>query len=784
MKKTLFFTILFTVFFLYRADLILAQDTPSGEPPPNYIPPKPVNSDNQNFKEASSEYTNTRHQQTEIPTDEFGEFRDNASLTGITSSTEYVNVPDSPNFDENFDGTVEMWVNATTSATNMLISKGTGSGRSFYLLTSSTTGIVHFRIGDTFFTSTITIDNNVWTHLAIVWSGGPTNFTVKFYKNGSLGSTIGPLAATYGLNADPLRIGGGTEFTSFVNGTIDEVRFWSDQRTATEIAENRFVSVGEDRNANVSSALTSSASYQGLTACWSFGNTGAANDDIGNHDGSYVGCTASNQLASQPIPYNFALKLNGGSNDYITVPTSTIFNQTGAGSLDAWVYLTTASTLNTIISKGTSFANHSFAFYITAGNKLGLNIGAHNYISTGPTTFATGRWYHVAATWSGGPNFTVTLYVDGKFEYSSTFNLAMPTNTDPVTIGKYYSASGYFNGYLDEVRVWSSNLSVDQINAYMHNSARAGNMTGLVAAWNFDGNLINWGSGTSINGSFNTGGTNNGRFSAYSNESTTGVISTNFNPHATVLNRDINPNPFTTGFAMKSPFKTIPDNVTTRDTIHITGSGTVNDVELFVSIGHTWTSDLSIVLRAPNGTTRDISSGNGGSSNGGYLTIFNDGATLVTTSNFLPPYSNLAGPEVTMGNFGSSPTNGAWILEVSDGAGGDTGVLRGWGIRLNNTVTGIEPVSNNIPSRFNLYQNYPNPFNPVTQIKFDIAKATNVKLIIYDVLGREVKTLVNEMTQPGTYEVSFDGSSIASGTYFMRLEAGTFTDVKKLILVK
>ncbi|KXK41428.1 MAG: xylanase [Chlorobi bacterium OLB5] len=783
MKKTVIFTILFIFVLLSKINFVLAQDTPTGEPPHNYIQPPPVYETITNYTEQGSENNNSR-QNSEIQTDAYGEFRDNAALTGIASQNEYVNVPHSTDFNEDVDGTIEMWVNADITSANMLISKGTGSGRSFYLISNSSTGILSFRIGNTFFTSTVALDDEVWTHIAVVWSGGPSNFTVRFYKNGVLGSTIGPSAATFGLNTDPLRIGGGTEFTSYLHGTLDEVRFWNDQRTLVEITENRFVGLGENRNANLSNALRSSASYDDLDACWTFGNAGSAYDDFGGHDGTYVGCSPVNQLGSQPIPYNFALKLNGGTSDFITVPTSSSFNQTSNGSIDAWIYLTTASTLNCIVSKGTSFANHNFAFYITAGNKIGLNIGAHNYISNGPTTFVTGRWYHVAATWTGGPNFTVRLYVNGVQDYTSTFNLAMPTNSDPLTIGKYYSTSGMFKGYIDEVRIWSSMLTVDQIHAYMHNSARAGNMPNLVAAWNFDGNLINWGSGTGIDGSFSTGGTNNGRFSAYSNETSSGSISGSFDAHPTVLNRDISPNPFIQGYAMRSPFKNIPSSTTIRDTINITGSGTVNDVELFLSISHTYCADLDIVLRAPNGTTRDITSDNGGSSDNGYLTIFNDGATLITTANFLPPFSNLAGPEVTMGNFGGSSTNGNWILEITDDAGGDEGVLRGWGLRLNNSLTGIEPVSNNVPNRFYLYQNYPNPFNPSTQIKFDIAKTSNVKLLIYDILGREVKTLVNETAQPGTYEVLFDGSNLASGTYFMKLEAGTFTDIKKIVLVK
>ena len=97
---------------------------------------------------------------------------------------------------------------------------------------------------------------------------------------------------------------------------------------------------------------------------------------------------------------------------------------------------------------------------------------------------------------------------------------------------------------------------------------------------------------------------------------------------------------------------------------------------------------------------------------------------------------------------------------------------------------GIRNIGNYIPNAYSLSQNYPNPFNPVTQIKFDIAKQGLTKLKIFDVLGREIMTLVNEVKTPGSYIVDFDGSNIASGVYFYRLESGTFTDVKRMILIK
>ena len=89
-----------------------------------------------------------------------------------------------------------------------------------------------------------------------------------------------------------------------------------------------------------------------------------------------------------------------------------------------------------------------------------------------------------------------------------------------------------------------------------------------------------------------------------------------------------------------------------------------------------------------------------------------------------------------------------------------------------------------LPEDYNLFQNYPNPFNPSTTIRYSIIKADVVRIKIYDILGREVKTLVNELEQAGTYEVQFDASGLASGIYLYRIESGSFVQSKKMILLK
>jgi hypothetical protein len=99
-------------------------------------------------------------------------------------------------------------------------------------------------------------------------------------------------------------------------------------------------------------------------------------------------------------------------------------------------------------------------------------------------------------------------------------------------------------------------------------------------------------------------------------------------------------------------------------------------------------------------------------------------------------------------------------------------------------ITGAAENQNNIPKEFALAQNYPNPFNPTTVISYELPKASSVRLVIYDMLGREVKTLVNDFKQAGSYNVSFDASSLASGVYFYRINAGDFTAVKKMMLIK
>jgi hypothetical protein len=166
------------------------------------------------------------------------------------------------------------------------------------------------------------------------------------------------------------------------------------------------------------------------------------------------------------------------------------------------------------------------------------------------------------------------------------------------------------------------------------------------------------------------------------------------------------------------------------------------------------------VALVPGSYTFDVVRHDGGEVLGTYMIDLSSYADQVVTmllSGFLDPSANQNGP--------------AMSLEVLE-----TGVQ----------VVDVEPATEtgNLPERTSLGQNYPNPFNPKTTIVYEVHSRQSVRLSVYDLLGREVATLVNETKAPGTYEVSWDATGQSSGIYFYRLIAGSFVETKKLVLVR
>ena len=107
-----------------------------------------------------------------------------------------------------------------------------------------------------------------------------------------------------------------------------------------------------------------------------------------------------------------------------------------------------------------------------------------------------------------------------------------------------------------------------------------------------------------------------------------------------------------------------------------------------------------------------------------------------------------------------------------------------WYLVTHELATSVEQIPSSVPKEFRLEQNYPNPFNPTTIIQFGLPQRSNVTLKLYDILGRQVATLVDEELEPGVHKVNFDAEDLASGVYFYRIQAEAFVRTKKLMLLR
>jgi Secretion system C-terminal sorting domain len=170
--------------------------------------------------------------------------------------------------------------------------------------------------------------------------------------------------------------------------------------------------------------------------------------------------------------------------------------------------------------------------------------------------------------------------------------------------------------------------------------------------------------------------------------------------------------------------------------------------------------------------------------NGGYLFIgtvgsYNGFGTLSPTNNAFESNSGIyASSSLNKANLAVGRRNGTAPEDNSNWTGSV------WRRPLSEMITSVKDRGGVAPGGFSLFQNYPNPFNPATTICYEVPTNGIVVLGVFDVLGREVETLVNSSKQPGQYQVKFDGSNLASGMYFCRLQAGQYTQTRKMLLVK
>jgi hypothetical protein len=249
--------------------------------------------------------------------------------------------------------------------------------------------------------------------------------------------------------------------------------------------------------------------------------------------------------------------------------------------------------------------------------------------------------------------------------------------------------------------------------------------------------------------------------------------------------------------------QTVPSLAVKGDTVF--AGTTTSGVYISTNSGTNWTqtslNNQYIISLAISGN--NIFAGRSGV---GVLSIYlstDNGATWTPTSLNSNSVWSLAisGNNIFAGTYGtgfyvSTDFGGSWMLR-NEGLGGmfvrslcisnnyifacpDTRVYR----RLLSDLTAIQSVSNEIPKQFSLSQNYPNPFNPVTSIEFRLPDRGSVKLRVYDVMGKEIQTLVKGEMNPGVYKTEWNAANYSSGVYFYTLVSGNFTETRKMVIAK
>lgn len=229
--------------------------------------------------------------------------------------------------------------------------------------------------------------------------------------------------------------------------------------------------------------------------------------------------------------------------------------------------------------------------------------------------------------------------------------------------------------------------------------------------------------------------------------------------------------------------KPVLDNQYTYDTIHVSNAGNVQDVKVNLNINHSNDGDILISL-IKGGVIVNLSQFNGNNGQNYTNTTFHDTAAL-SISQGTPPFTGWFRPQQAFTGFNNVQMQGNWILRIFDIRAGNTGTLLNWNLSIKySSPISVKKEENIIPEKFCLYQNYPNPFNPVTTIRYSLPEKSFVTLKVYDMLGKEIKTLVSEMQTAGMYSAVWDASALPSGAYFCRLQTNTFSEVKKMMLIK
>jgi len=393
----------------------------------------------------------------------------------------------SSNFASKFNpsnGTVSGWVKVAsaaswTDATNDAVVEIRGADSnnriSIYNSTTDNTFETQYIAGSTIETGTVTTSTTNWFHFAITWNG--TTGQVVHYFNGvayntdtALGTWSGPLTSTRVVLGSNQTDSAGNSWA----GGIDDIKVYDYARTPGQITE--------DYNGNHpvgGSPIGSQALY--LKFDEGYGDTAYDSSPNGNNGdlaSTGVTCPQSGNSAcpswsvSGKFDKALSFDISAATDDYLTIPDSSSLDITSQGTISAWVKFNAFSAAQTIISKWNTTNQYSYNFLIDNANTIRFvaeddgNVlgGGTCHISTSAAALSAGTWYHLTATFNAG---VVKIYKNGV-ELSTAATAACPTSIYAGTASAAVGATldgptNYMNGYIDELKVYSSALTLDQI---------------------------------------------------------------------------------------------------------------------------------------------------------------------------------------------------------------------------------------------------------------------------------------------------------------------------------
>lgn len=238
-------------------------------------------------------------------------------------------------------------------------------------------------------------------------------------------------------------------------------------------------------------------------------------------------------------------------------------------------------------------------------------------------------------------------------------------------------------------------------------------------------------------------------------------------------------------FASTSPPVSIPDEETALMSLEITEDIRVSDLDVTVNITHTWVGDLSLYLVSPQpDTVQLVFVGSQCLDLGANMidTRFDDQAALPFSSG-TAPFTGSFRPYDSLATFFDVRAAGTWYLVVTDNCSLDVGTIQNFTLHVQ--VGSLAADDHFIPNPSSLsLSNFPNPFNSSTEFRFALTRSSRVELLIFDVTGRRVGTVINHFMTAGEHSVIFDARNLPSGIYFARLSAAGQSQSHKLLLLR